>query len=69
MSEMRDPDDLITLAEVVRMVSLGKSTIYNRIADGTFPDRYDLGGGVIRWRYGEVDEWRKSRPRVRRTAA
>lgn len=44
------------------MVGLGKSTIYSRVAEGAFPDRYDLGGGVIRSRYGDIDDWRKSRP-------
>lgn len=56
-------DRLLRLPEVKRRVGLGRSTIYRRMRDGTFPAARDLGGGVIAWSEAEVSEWIASRPR------
>lgn len=56
-------DRLLRLPEVKRRVGLGRSTIYRRMRDGTFPTARDLGGGVIAWSEAEVSEWIASRPR------
>ncbi len=50
-------DRLLKLAEVTARVALGKSAIYTRISEGTFPSPVSLGPGAVRWRKSEVDAW------------
>lgn len=58
----RDPDRLVRIGEVVESVGLSATTIYRRIAAGSFPPGRDLGGGVVRWRLGDVDDWKRALP-------
>ena len=55
-------DRLLSLPEVERKVSLGRSTIYRRIARGTFPRPVKLGEGCVRWRESAIDNWIVSLP-------
>ena len=48
---------LIRLKEVLQLVPLGRSTIYERMNAGTFPKALDLGGNVVAWRESEVLAW------------
>jgi len=50
-------DRLIRLKELLTIVPLGRSTIYTRIEQGTFPAQVDLGGGVVAWRESEIRAW------------
>ena len=50
-------DRFLRIKEVIDLVALGRSTIYDRVAAGTFPAARDLGGGVVRWRESEVRAW------------
>lgn len=54
-------DRLVRLSEVLQRVPIGKSTIYERIKHGTFPDKVDCGGGVVAWYESELNDW-LSRP-------
>lgn len=56
-------DRLIRLPEVRLRVGLGRSTIYRRMREGTFPLPHDLGGGAIAWLEADVSAWIASRPR------
>ena len=47
----------IRLKEVLQLVPLGRSTIYDRMEAGTFPKSYDLGGGVVCWRESDILDW------------
>jgi len=58
---------LIRLATVVAMTGLGRSSIYKMEADGRFPDRVRLTNRSIAWPREQVEEWMRSRPRVRQT--
>ena len=58
-------DKLLRLPEVKNRTGLSRSTIYNRIADGTFPKSVSLGQRAVGWIEAEVDEWIKSRIEVR----
>lgn len=40
---------------------LSRSTIYARIAEGSFPSPIDLGGRAVGWLTTEIDEWIQSR--------
>lgn len=57
------PSAIITMKTVLTRVPLSRSTIYARMADGTFPQSLDLGGGRIGWLESEIDEWIASLPR------
>ena len=48
---------LIKLKEVMDCTGLGRSTIYNYIADGTFPKPVSLGARAVAWVESEVQEW------------
>jgi prophage regulatory protein len=55
---------LMRLKEVLGLVPLSRSTIYARMAAGTFPRSYDLGGGVVAWYEADVLGWIDSLPEV-----
>lgn len=52
----------IRLKEVMALVPLGRSTIYDRMEAGTFPKSRDLGGGVVCWLESEVLDWLDALP-------
>ena len=48
--------------QVENRTGLSRSTIYARIASGTFPSPINLGGGrAVGWLESEIDTWLKSR--------
>jgi len=47
----------IALPEVKARTSLGKSTLYERIAAGTFPRPVKLGERRVAWLESEVMKW------------
>lgn len=53
---------LIRLKELLHVVPLSRSTIYERMAAGTFPTSLNLGGGVVAWRQSDIEEWIATRP-------
>lgn len=53
---------LIRLPEVRARVGLGRSTIYRRMREGTFPLPRNLGGRAIAWSQDDVDAWIAGRP-------
>jgi prophage regulatory protein len=61
-------DYLIRIAEVERQTGLARSTIYRRMAEGTFPLAVGVGRGQVRWRQSEVTRWRDSLEPVRMRA-
>ena len=50
---------VLRLPEVVRRTGLSRSTLYNKIADGTFPRALHLGDRSVGWLESEIDEWVK----------
>ena len=53
---------LMTLRQVRAMTAMGKSTVYRKVDDGTFPRPIRLGPRTVRWRRWEVEGWIASRP-------
>lgn len=54
---MSDPDRIIRLNTVLDRTGLSRSTIYHKIAEGTFPDQLKIsvhGGG---WRESDINRW------------
>lgn len=47
--------------QVETRTGLSRSTIYARIAEGTFPRPIDLGGRAVGWIETEIDGWLRNR--------
>ena len=58
--------ELLTLAEVKGITTLGHDTIYRLIREGTFPRpiKPTPSGHASRWLASEIEEWIRSRPRA-----
>lgn len=50
---------LMKIGDVSRETSLHKATIYRRIAEGTFPAGYELGGGRKAWAESDIEAWKR----------
>ena len=47
----------LRLAEVLEMTGMGKTFIYARMEDGTFPKQIQLGSRSVVWNEEEVINW------------
>ena len=47
----------LRLSEVLEMTGMGKTFIYDRIKDGTFPKQIQLGSRTVVWNEQEVIKW------------
>ncbi len=52
---------ILRLPEVKRSTGLSRSTIYLRIAEGTFPKQVSLGDRAVGWLEAEIQEWLQRR--------
>jgi prophage regulatory protein len=52
---------ILRLPEVKRRTGLSRSTIYLRVAQGTFPKPVSLGGRAVGWLEAEVEQWLQQR--------
>lgn len=48
---------LLRLPQVKSATGLSKSTIYSRIADGTFPKQVPLGPRLVVWVESDIQNW------------
>ena len=48
---------ILRLPSVQARTGLSRSTIYLRIAEGTFPRQISLGARAIGWLEGDIDDW------------
>jgi prophage regulatory protein len=51
------PKKILRLPGVKTTTGLSRSTIYLRMADGSFPRPISLGGRAVGWLETEVDAW------------
>ena len=56
------PKQIISIGDVCRQTSLGKSCIYDKIKKGEFPKPRQLTRGRVGWVQAEVNSWAESRP-------
>lgn len=54
---------MLKLNEVVKAVTLSKSTIYRLIKAGQFPGPVGLSRGRVAWQSEEIEAWRCARPK------
>jgi prophage regulatory protein len=59
---------ILRLPAVKTITGLSRSTIYLRIAHGTFPKPVGLGGRAVGWLEAEIQEWLQRRIEVSREA-
>ena len=52
---------ILRIPEVKRYTGLSRSTIYLRIAEGTFPKPISLGGRAVGWLEAEIQQWLEQR--------
>lgn len=56
----------LTIAEVLALIGVSYTTLWRWQAQGRFPHRRRLGPNRVGFLRSEVEEWIRSRPRVRR---
>jgi prophage regulatory protein len=56
---MHQPDRIIRLKTVVTRTGLSRSTIYRKIAEGTFPAQLRISIHGAGWRESDIDRWVK----------
>jgi len=57
---------ILRLPAVKASTGLSRSTIYLRVAEGTFPKPVRLGGRAVGWLEAEIQEWLQRRIDLRR---
>ena len=60
---------ILRLPAVKARTGLSRSTIYLRVAEGTFPRPVSLGGRAVGWIEAEIEHWLKKQIDASRTAA
>jgi prophage regulatory protein len=56
---------IIKLPSVINISGLSRTSIYNRIEEGTFPKQISLGERSVGWIKSEILEWIDSRIKER----
>jgi prophage regulatory protein len=59
---------ILRLPIVKARTGLSRSTIYLRIAEGSFPKPVSLGGRAVGWIESEIDDWLKAQIQKSRKA-
>lgn len=54
---MRQPDRIIRLRTVLARTGLSRSTIYRKIAEGTFPAQIKISANGAGWHESDIDRW------------
>jgi prophage regulatory protein len=54
---MREPDRIIRLKTVLARTGLSRSTIYRKIAEGTFPAQLKISTNGTGWHESDIDRW------------
>ncbi|WP_426537224.1 helix-turn-helix transcriptional regulator [Bradyrhizobium sp. McL0615] len=54
---MHEPARIIRLKTVLARSGLSRSTIYRKIAEGTFPPQIKISVNGIGWHESDIDRW------------
>ena len=54
---MLAPDRIVRMKTVLARTGLPRSTIYRKIAEGTFPPRLKISVNGAGWRETDIDRW------------
>jgi prophage regulatory protein len=56
----RPAGTLLRRKEVSELLGMSHSTLYKRVAEGSFPAQVRIGPRAVRWRYEDVLAWRNA---------
>jgi prophage regulatory protein len=59
---MHQPDRIIRLSTVLICTGLSRSTIYRKIAEGTFPAQIKISIRGAGWRESDINRWIEDPP-------
>lgn len=62
---MQTPERIIRLKTVLARTDLSRSTIYRKIAEGTFPAQLKISANGAGWRESDINRWVADPPRCR----
>lgn len=62
---MNTPQSILRRDAVERLTGLPKSTLYAKVADGTFPKPIKLGARAVGWLEQDIAAWQQSRIQAR----
>ena len=54
---MREPERIVRLKTVLARTGLSRSTIYRKIAEGTFPAQLQISTNGTGWHESDIDRW------------
>lgn len=54
---MHEPDRIIRMRTVQARTGLSRSTIYRKIAEGTFPARQKISVNGAGWKESDINRW------------
>lgn len=54
---MREPDRIIRLKTVLARTGLSRSTLYRKIAEGTFPAQLKISTNGAGWHESAINHW------------
>ena len=54
---MHQPDRIIRMKTVLARTGLSRSTIYRKIAEGTFPDKRRISTNGTGWHESDINRW------------
>jgi prophage regulatory protein len=54
---MREPDRIVRLKTVLARTGLSRSTIYRKIAEGTFPAQLKISTNGTGWHESDINHW------------
>jgi len=57
ISYEKTSEQLLRLPQVKSITGLSKSTIYSRIAEGTFPKQIPVGPRLVVWVESDIQNW------------
>lgn len=56
---------MLKIDDVVSKTTLGRSVIYERVAEGSFPAPYSVAHNRVAWKESEINEWISSLPKAK----
>ena len=57
MSMEPNASTILRMAAVCQVTKLGKSTVYRKLAEGTFPPPVRLGARAVGWKTRDIVAW------------
>ena len=57
MDKQLEEHRILRIGEVSEMTGVRKSTIYSKVADGSFPEPIRLGARSVGWRLSDIVAW------------